>query len=167
MRLHVDDTHQACSTVISDKQQKKKETFWQSQPPPASLFKTLLRNPHHWMSYFLFLLYEYDGKKMDPGAEILKLGNSTMSNNTTMNQAEMPGGRALPSRSLALVKSLLVQRIFRPSLQAVIHGLLFLTVLGTLGFAHALFLPGFQGNCTSFSLLFGLATSAFKFLCFP
>lgn len=74
-----------CSTAISDKQQKKKETFWQSQPPPASLFRTLLRNPHRWMSYFLFLQYEYNGKKVDPGAEILKLGNSGMSKSTIMN----------------------------------------------------------------------------------
>lgn len=37
------------------------------------------------MSYFLFLLYEYNGKKIDPRAEILKLGKSGMSNNTVMN----------------------------------------------------------------------------------
>lgn len=112
MRLHVDDTHQGCPTVISDKQQEKKETFSQSQPPSASLFKTLLRNPHRWMSYFLFLLYEYNGKKIDPRAEILKLGNSAMSNNTIMNWTERPGGMDLPSRGLDLVESLLVRGYF-------------------------------------------------------
>lgn len=64
---------------------RKKETFRQSQPPPGSRFKTQLRNPHCWMSYFLFLQYEYNGKKIDPRAEILKLGHSGMSNNTIMN----------------------------------------------------------------------------------
>lgn len=92
--------HQGCSTAISDKQQEKKETFWQSQPPSASLFKTLLRNPHCWMSYFLFLQYEYNGKITDPRAEILKLGNSGMSENIMMNQTKRPRAMDLPPRGL-------------------------------------------------------------------
>ena len=56
------------------------------------------------------------GKKIDLRAEILKLGNSAMSNNTIMNWTERPGGMDLPSRGLDLVESLLVQWIFRLSL---------------------------------------------------
>lgn len=59
--------------------ERKKETFQRSQPPPASFFKTLLRNPHCWRSYFLFLQYEYGGKRRGPGAEIVKLGKSRVS----------------------------------------------------------------------------------------
>lgn len=52
------------------------------------------------MSYFLFLQSEYNGKITDPRAEILKLGNSGMSENITMNQTQRPRGMDLPPRGL-------------------------------------------------------------------
>lgn len=101
MRLHVDDTRVAQQQYLTNSKRKGKQ-FGRVSHPSISLQNLTKKSPLLDELFPLSAVWVQWEKKIDPRAEILKLGNNGMSKNTVMNYSKGPRGMDLPSRGLGL-----------------------------------------------------------------